>query len=126
MDNRKPNQIRVSRRLQNMTGVVVIQMNYLDYFKRRRCGSIVQPIVNQPSAGAGVRICRWRSAGLAAEELGEEPGLRFVLMTLATVAGSYALHDSINVLAAASPGGLLADLALNLTAHGASFRAVAR
>jgi len=63
MDNRKPNQIRVSRRLQNMIGVVVIQMNYLDYFKRRRCGSIVQPIVNQPSAGAGVRTCRWRSAG---------------------------------------------------------------
>lgn len=61
---------------------------------------------------------------LAPEELGEEPGLRLIFMALAAVLCGNALHDRVNVLTAACPRGFLTDLALNLTAHSASFRGI--
>ena len=53
-----------------------------------------------------------------AEQALEEALLRLRFVALAAILVRDVAHGCFDVLAAASPGGLLAGLALNLTAHG--------
>jgi len=59
----------------------------------------------------------------ATEHAGEEPTGRFLGdMPLAALTARNALHDLIDVLAAAGPGGFLTGLAGYGSAHGGAFR----